>query len=97
LGDEQCTAVMLALIQSSGRAGMAKDLFDQVFRNMRADGVSLDLATTLLVTLDGFWFQSVIEEAAEVQARATRLRRQLQKSVRAEMLGNPKRKSKRKV
>jgi AcrR family transcriptional regulator len=95
LGDEQCTAVMLALIQSSGRAGMAKDLFDQVFRNMRADGVSLDLATTLLVTLDGFWFQSVIEEAAEVQARATRLRRQLQKSVRTEMLGNPKRKSKR--
>jgi AcrR family transcriptional regulator len=95
--DEQCTAVMLALIQSSGRCRMAKSLFDHVFRHLRADGISLDLATTLLVTMDGFWFQSVIENPEDLRTRMARLRRQLQKAVRAEMKSAPDKSSQRKV
>jgi AcrR family transcriptional regulator len=98
LGDEQCTAVMLALIQSSGRSGMAKSLFDHVFDCLRADGLSLDLATTLLVTMDGFWFQSVVEDPDELPTRMARLRRQLQKAVRAEVHSRQEKKvSQRKV
>jgi AcrR family transcriptional regulator len=95
--EEQCTAVLLALIQSSGRDGMAKSLFDHVFHQMRADGISLDLATTLLVTMDGYWFQSVIEHPAELRLRAARLRRQLRKAVQADVKAAPRKVSRRKV
>ncbi len=86
--DDQCTAVMLALIQSEGRGAIAKSLFDHVVKKLRADGLSMDLATTLLVAIDGFWFQSVIEAPEEVRLRASRLRRQLQKMLRSEV-GQP--------
>jgi len=85
------------LIQSSGRDGMAKSLFDHVFHQMRADGISLDLATTLLVTMDGYWFQSVIEHPAELRLRAARLRRQLRKAVQADVKAAPRKVSRRKV
>jgi hypothetical protein len=39
------------------------------------------------MALDGFWFQSVIENPVEVRRRAERLRVQLQKQIRAESLG----------
>jgi hypothetical protein len=77
----------LALIQSAGRDGIAKSLFENVLRTLCADGLSLDLATTVLMALDGFWFQSVIENPVEVRRRAERLRVQLQKQIRAESLG----------
>lgn len=95
--DDQCTAVMLALIQLAGRHSMAKSLFDHLFDCLRKDGLSLDLATTLLVTMDGFWLQSVIESPAELPARSARLLRQLRKLVRAEMNSRQGNKSKQKV
>lgn len=95
--DDQCTAVMLALIQLAGRHNMAKSLFDHLFDCLRKDGLSLDLATTLLVTMDGFWLQSVIEAPAEVSARSSRLLRQLRKLVRAEMKTRQANKPKQKV
>jgi AcrR family transcriptional regulator len=83
--DDQCAAVMLALIQSAGRGGIAGTLFAEVLRTLRSDGLSQDLATTLLIALDGFWFQSVIECPDEVRQRGERLRRQLHRQIRAEV------------
>lgn len=95
--EEQCTAVLLALIQSSGRDGLVNSLFDQVLHQMRVDGISLDLATTLLVTMDGYWFQSAIEDPAKLKVRADRLRRQLRKAIQAEVKPARKKVSRRKV
>ncbi|MBL8891107.1 MAG: TetR/AcrR family transcriptional regulator [Planctomycetaceae bacterium] len=87
LDDDQCTAVMLALIQLAGRGGNLRSLSEHLIGCLRKDGLSLDLATTLLVTMDGFWLQSVIEAPEELPARSVRLLRQLRKLVRTEVIG----------
>ncbi len=63
------------------RQSIVKDLFETVKGWLIEDGLSSDLAVLLLVTVDGFWFKSVIEESNELATRGRQLRRQLRKLV----------------
>jgi AcrR family transcriptional regulator len=83
-GNDDCAAVMLALIQSDRRTNISEQLFDRVFKLLTADGLSADLATTLLVSIDGLWLQSMIEKPDVLQKRANRLRRHLKQLIQLE-------------
>lgn len=83
--NEDCAAVMLALIQSNRRGGAIRQITESVIELLVEDNLSRDLATTLLVAIDGLWLQSVIEVREVTLERARRLGRQLTWMVAAEM------------
>lgn len=94
INNDDCAAVMLALIQSEQRADLSKKMFDRVFNLLTEDGLSGDLANTLLVSIDGLWLQSMIETPDELHKRANRLRRYLKRLIELECTqSTPRRKS----
>jgi AcrR family transcriptional regulator len=80
-----CVAVMVALIQSGQPIADVRSAFDSVLKQLREDGISRELANTILIAVDGFWFQSVIEDPAEMTIRARLLRKQINKLIREEI------------
>lgn len=83
--NRDCVAVMVALIQSGQQSADFRASHDSILNRLRKDGISKELATTILVTVDGFWFQSVIENAQEMGNRARLIRRQLNRLIRDEL------------
>jgi AcrR family transcriptional regulator len=80
-----CVAVMVALIQSGQPNSEVRKVYDSILKQLRQDGISKELANTILVAVDGFWFQSMIEEPAEMTTRARLLRKQINKLIREEI------------
>ncbi len=84
-----CAAVMVALVQGAGNGEMTA-LSRHLVGLLRADGLSLELAELIMVSVDGIWLQSVIEDKAESAARANRLQRQLKRMIRTEIKSKQK-------
>ena len=83
--NRDCTAVMLALIQGRGRNLLARNLYGEVLPRLRRDGLSMEVAETIVAAIDGLWLQSMIEPIEVVLPRAAHVRRQLRKLIHREI------------
>lgn len=83
--NRDCAAVMLALIQGGGRKQLAGNLYGELLPQLRRDGLSVDVAETIVAAVDGMWLQSMIEPIEAVLPRAAHVRRQLRKIINQEI------------
>lgn len=79
--DTNCTAVMLAMIQSGGQLALASDLSQRLVDGLQQDGLSREAAEIVMTVTDGMWFQSVVEPAETFLPRAARIRERLKECI----------------
>ncbi|WP_372721369.1 TetR/AcrR family transcriptional regulator [Novipirellula sp.] len=90
--NNDCAAVMVALIQGDGSKSLVDEVYQTLFHLIRNDGLSRELADLIVVALDGVWLQSMIAANETIVPRTKRIRKKLNQLISSEVAMKAKRK-----